>query len=169
MKNLIPVIALCLVALACGRFQNTANTPNSANANSESKAIIRKVADIPALYGKSKDEVIKMVTEGKKKNDFSDWVDFEFPQGTLQVNFTKDKADTFKFTLPLYQGDFLVDTQENLGILTGIPLASKTPDTSLDGFISFEKEKMGGSSVHIVLDKKPGSDKFYSLSVRKAN
>ena len=131
--------------------------------------MIRKVVDIPALYGKTKDEVIKAVTEGKKKNDFSDWMDFEFPQGTLRVSLTKDKADSFSFELPSYGGESLVDTQENFCTLTGIDLKGKSPDTTLDTFVIYKKEKMNGSPVEITFSKQPEKERFYSMAVSKAD
>jgi len=169
MKNLIPVIALVIVVLGCGRFQSSTGSANDGKANSAEKPVIRKVVDVPALFGKTKEEVIKAVTEGKKKNDFSDWMDFEFPQGTLRVSLTKDKADNFSFVLPMYGGDFLVDTQENFCTLTGIDLKGKSPDSTIADWVIYEKEKMNGVPVEITFTKKVGSDLFYSMAVKKAD
>src|SRR5688572_21814958 len=62
MKLIFPVTVLFIAALACGRFgaNSTANSNNASNANLKPAPPVKAV-DVPAMIGKSGDEIKKMI------------------------------------------------------------------------------------------------------------
>ena len=135
MKPIIPIGILCLCALGCNKFgpQAGSESNTAANANSAAPAAIKKVIDLPATIGKSKDEIKKMVNATPTHEE--PWLEYDLPEASLTFKFGKDmKASdaSFRFKAVTIGNSSIsgASTAEQLATMAGVDIRGKTPTTT---------------------------------------
>ena len=166
MKNTLPFLLLVFCVLGCNKFgPNTSSTSNanSANANTAPAKPV-KVVDMPAMVGKSRDEIKKMVAATPKHED--PWLEYELPEGDLTIQFTKAKPSDLSFRFKWISfGDASIsgtDTADQLGTMTGINVSGKTPTYNTESFESYDYE-IGGKKTEVTFHKVSG--KYSSVAI----
>jgi len=166
MKNTLPFLLLLICALGCNKFgpdtSSTSNT-NSAQTNTTPAKPV-KVFDLPAMIGKSKDEIKKVVSATPKHED--PWLEYETPEGDLTIRFTKTKASyaTFSFKA-ISVGSASIsgtDTADQLGTMAGIDVSGKTATFNTESFENYDYE-VGGKKADVSFHKISG--KFTSVTI----
>lgn len=165
---------LCLV-VGCGRFSGTDNlntgSANSGNSGTQAPAV--KAVDVPALIGKSIEDVKKSL--GPPKSELAGRLRWEYPQGELAVEplyEDKKKVGYFEFTAAMVSVGGQVAqgfaSYDKLGDMIGIDTRGLTPadiDEGETGSVTFEKVNLNGKNVdEVTFSKVSGS--FKSVTVR---
>ena len=139
MKKLIPVlIILAAVALGCSRF--APGSGQSANNAAPSSTPVPKLVDLPALLGKSVDEVNKILGQNEKLSGGT--VSFKAPKGRITMVYSKEgKQGLVSYNqteAETYGGEsfYGYSTAKELAQSAGIDLQGKEPT---DGAIPSEK------------------------------
>ena len=145
-----------LCALACNKSgpatASTSNT-NSTNSNTAPAKPV-KVVDLPAMVGKSRDEIKKMISATPKHED--PWLEYDLPEGYVNIQFTKEKASDLSFRFnPRSIGSATISgtaTADQMGTMAGIDVNGKTPKHTSESFEGYEYE-VGGKKVEVTFQK----------------
>lgn len=145
-----------LCALACNKSgpatASTSNT-NSTNSNTAPAKPV-KVVDLPAMVGKSRDEIKKMISATPKHED--PWLEYDLPEGYVNIQFTKEKASDLSFRFnPRSIGSATISgtaTADQMGTMAGIDVSGKTPKHTSESFEGYEYE-VGGKKVEVTFQK----------------
>lgn len=167
-RYILPFLILLFFALACGRFQIGGGRPTSTPPSPSPTPQVVKVFDVPAIYGKSVEEVKKTVTGGKITYESKENINYEFPQGNLSIDTRASTSKTLYFYLKdNFSGkfyDFVADSPQQVANFAGIDLSGKTRSSS-EAMVTYE-DRFNGVPVEIVFTRRePGKDKFDSLTV----
>ena len=166
MKKTLPFLLLVVCALGCSKFgPDTASTSNANSANTNAApAKPVKVVDMPAMVGKSRADIKKMV-EAAPKNE-EPWLEYKLPQGDLTIQFTKEKPSRLTFDFKAVSiGDATIsglDTADNLATMAGIDVSGKTPTYTSESFENFDYE-IGGKKTEVSFHKISG--RYTSVSI----
>lgn len=152
MRTILPIFALLIAVLGCGLFRNDSKVAsNNEPASTSSPTAPVKAVDMPSLIGKSRDEIKKIVpAQPKRESDL--FVEWDLPQGNLEVNYHKGKQSRISFIFtPVSFGSQTIsgfDSADKLGDLVGIDVHGKTPTSTVsDSFVTYEKLPLNGKPV----------------------
>ena len=169
MKNTLPLLVLILCALGCNKFgPDTASTSNSnsTNANAAPAKPI-KVVDLPAMVGKSRDEIKKMVAATPKHE--TPWLEYDLPEGYVNIQFTKEKPSDLSFRFnPRSIGGATISgtaTADQMGTMAGINVNGKTPKHTSQSFENYDYE-INGKKVEVTFQKLGDSYTGVSMHIR---
>lgn len=170
MKTTLPFLVLLLVcALGCNKFgpgtASTSNT-NSANANAAPAKPV-KVVDLPAMAGKSREDIKKLVPATPKNEN--PWLEYDLPEGYVTIQFTKEKSSDLSFRFnPKTIGSASISgtaTADQMGSMTGIDVAGKTPKHTSQSFEGYDYE-VNGKKVEVTFQKLSNSYTGVSMHIR---
>lgn len=159
MRIALPVLVLMIAVLGCSRFSSTgAGANNSAASNTASAAKSGKVVDMPALVGKSPEQIKTIIGETPRFE--TPYLSFDLPQGSLTVDYMKNVQTTIGFES---SGPGL-DSPDKLGDLVGIDLHGLPAPTPTDG-IYFYREVKAGSKTLSTVSLRSTDGKFKQISI----
>ena len=156
MKKTLPLFLLVVCLLGCSKFgPDAASTSNSNSANaSAAPAKPVKVVDLPAMVGKSRDEIKKMVTATPKNEN--PWLEYDLPEGYVTIQFTKEKPSDLSFRFKSRAiGDASISgtgTADQMGTMAGIDVSGKTPKHTSQSFEGYDYE-ISGKKVEVTFEK----------------
>ena len=159
-KEILPVIVLSLTLLSCSR------PPGSLSQRAEpvaspSPAAPKKIIDVPALLGKSRDEVKGLL--GPPKYEAEVWgLDYQFEFGSAHLNFKKGKFDQILAEAggPHLRINF--ETAEQAGDFFGLDLRGTAPANVYDWGTIYENLTINGVKVKSVAFTKRGYETGFS-------
>jgi len=158
MQIILPLIALMLAVLACGRFGAGSNADsNSAKSNSAPPAVAKAV-DLPGLVGKSNEEIKTIV--GVEPRFETPYLAIELPQGELTVDSMKGRQTSIGFKA---KGTGFA-TPDKLGDLVGIDLKGIPVPTSSGEYYFYDDVKTPRGTLKRVSLHKTG-DSFDQISI----
>ena len=162
MKNTLPFLLLFICVIGCSKFgPNSSSTSNSNSSNAaatSTPAALKKVVDLPATLGKTKDEIKKMVSAAPKSED--PWLEYELPEASLTFMFDKGKANhsSLKFKSISFGGGSIsgTETAEQLATMAGIDIKGKAPTSKTALGETYEQE-IGGKKASITFYNTTGT------------
>ena len=159
MKNTLPFLLLFVCLIGCSKSgSNSSSTPNANSLNttaSTAPAAPKQIVDLPATFGKSKDEIKKVVNATPKSED--PWLEYDLPEASLTFMFDKSgKSNSCNFNFKSIRvGDASVSgtgTAEQLATMAGIDLKGKSPTATSSLADNYEQE-FGGKKVTVAVYK----------------
>lgn len=166
MKNTLPFLLLVICVLGCNKFGPDAATTSNSNAVNTNAAPAKpvKVVDLPAMVGKSRDEIKKMLDATPKHEE--PWLEYSLPQGDLTIQFDKKKPSMLTFDFKAVSvGSATIsgtDSADQLATMAGIDVTGKTPTYTSESFENYDYD-VGGKKAEVSFHKIGG--KFSSVSL----
>lgn len=169
MKNTLPFLLLFLCVVGCSKFgpasSSTSNTNSASAGANKAPATPKKVVDLQATFGKSKDEIKKMISATPNHED--PWLEYELPEAYLTFMFDKKgKAEhsSLRFNT-ISVGDASIsgtDTAEQLASMAGIDIKGITAK-KVEGIGEEYELDYGGKKAHATFYQVSG--KFSSVII----
>src|SRR5687768_7666802 len=170
MKNALPFLLLLVCLIGCSKFgSNSSSTSNANSSNTTANtapATPKQIVDLPATFGKSKDEIKKVVNATPKSED--PWLEYDLPEATLTFMFDKGKSNQSSFTFKSVRvGDASISglqTAEQLATMAGIDIKGKSP-TSTSSLADNYEQEIGGQKARIAIYK--SNDKYNMIMISR--
>ena len=172
MKNTLPFLVLFVCVIGCNKFgPNSSSTSNSNSTNTPANAqpsAPKKVVDLPATIGKTKDEIKAMVSGTPRSED--PWLEYSLETAELTFMFDKAKKAsdaTLKFKM-VSIGDASIsgtDTAEQIATMAGVDIKGKTP-TSTSSLADTYEQQINGKKAEVVIYHTNG--KFDTVMIHAA-
>ena len=169
MKTTLPLLLLLICSLGCNRFgPDTASTSNTnSGTTNAAPAMPVQVVDLPAMVGKSRDEIKKMVAATPKHEN--PWLEYDLPEGYVTIQFTKEKPSdlSFRFQSRAIGNASISGTAnaEQLGRMAGIDVSGKTPKYTSQSFENYDYE-IDGKKVEVTFQKLSNTYNGVSMHLR---
>ncbi|HVF46199.1 MAG TPA: hypothetical protein VNA17_01395 [Pyrinomonadaceae bacterium] len=126
MRSILILLVLAMVVMGCGRFGADGGTAGNSSANAKAvPAPVTKLVDLPALLGKSVDEMNTIIGQQQKESVGS--VRYKLPKGHVYAGLDKDKkAVLVSFTFETQTAEGMsfsgYPTAEQLGQAVGLEI-----------------------------------------------
>lgn len=153
-NTFIIILTLVVVVAGCGGFRSASDGAKSSPTPVSTPAQPKKVVDLPALLGKSRDEMVKIVGKEPKRESAGLYIDWDVELGTVHVNYDIKKVPTrynFSFQTQAVGSQLLMGTEtpDQLAGMAGIDLQGKTP-TGTGMYPTIEGLTINGKTVKVV-------------------
>jgi hypothetical protein len=169
MKKTLPLFLLVVCLLGCSKFGPDAasiSNSNSANSNAAPAKPVQ-VVNLPAMVGKSRDEIKKMVSATPKNEN--PWLEYDLPEAYVTIQFTKEKPSSLSFRFKSRAfGEASISgtgTADQLGTMAGIDVSGKTPRNTSQSFDNYDYE-IDGKKVEVTFEKLSNTYNAVSIHLR---